>query len=186
MDYESALSLLRSPHTWCRGAEALAQLDEARALLPLMRAYERRTERSKVCLLDAMDALGARRHARALLDAAASPDERRLVIHLMELFPDEDHLAALEQAVTQGDAPLRYQAARTLVCQPQTESWERVMRGLLEAEDERVRAWAIEGLGYCRRASARNALRDRLAGEPSAELRARLVHIVGDDSPPAA
>jgi HEAT repeat protein len=174
MDYATAVELLRSPQTWCEGAETLAQLGDAHALLPLMRAYEMRYEGSKVCLLEAMRALAAEQGAQQLFDAAASLDERRLAIHLMELFPDAQHLARLEQAVNTSDSALRYQAARSLVCQKQTEAWEQTMRRLLDDPDERLRSWAIEGLGYCRRDSARQALREHLLSEPSAALRQKL------------
>jgi len=121
-----------------------------------------------------MRALGAERGAGRLFDAAQSPDQQRLAVHLMELFPEDAHLARLERAAASGDAGVRYQAGRALVCQRQTDAWEQIMRGLLAAGDERVRSWAIEGLGYSRRESARRALGDHLVHESSAALRKKL------------
>jgi hypothetical protein len=178
MDYETAVDLLQAPETWCQGATFLAQSGERRALVPLLRAYEKGYEGARGCLLDALEALEPLAGAHELF-SSSSQDEQRMAVHLMELFPDESHLPRLEQAVTSDYSPLRLQAARTLVTQKQTPAWERLMIRLLDAPDDRLRQWIIEGLGYCRRDSARQALRTHLQTESNPKLKTKIEKALG-------
>ena len=57
--YEAAVADLARAETWCRGARALAQLSDPRAITPLVGAFNRPVEADKGCLLDALRALGA-------------------------------------------------------------------------------------------------------------------------------
>lgn len=177
MDYETAVERLKNPQTWCQGAAFLAELGEAQALLPLLQAYESGYEGSRLCLLDAMTALEPVANAQSLFDSE-NPEDRRLMVHLMELFPDESHLARLEQAAQSDSPALCYQAGRSLVCQKQTAAWEETMDRLLGHEDARLRIWIIEGLGLCRREFARAALRRQLAQEEDGDLRAAIQAIL--------
>lgn len=177
-DWDEAIEDLRYPQTWCKGAQLLAELGDRRALIPLMRAFERPAEVSKVCLLDAMDALGAVVGAHELCNSA-SAQERRLGVHLMELFPAEDHMLLLEHAVDDRVPAVRRQALRALACQVQTPAWEAAMVRLLGAEGEETRAQAIQSLSRRRTDTARQALRLALEREPSATLRARLHEVLG-------
>jgi HEAT repeat protein len=178
MDFDAALEALRYPQSWCAGARLLARHGDVRALVPLMEAYERPVEADKVCLLDAMDALGAEAQAAALY-RSDSAERRRLAVHLMELFPAEAHLPALERAVTEESPAVRRQALRSLRCQLQTPAWEAVMVGLLEADDGQARAQAIESLARRRSDRARQALQARLARETDGELRDKLARALG-------
>ena len=146
LDYSAALDLLRHPATWKKGARALSNLKDPRALLHLVRAYELHAEISRLPLLDAMERLGAAQQAARLYASAADDEERRLALHLMELFPNQAHLPALAQAAQSAVPGLRGQAGRSLVCQPYSPDWQAVMVNLLESPDERVRNWAQEGL----------------------------------------
>jgi HEAT repeat protein len=178
MDRDAALAKLGYPAQWCQGARALARLGDPAALVPLMQAYETPVEVSKVCLLDAMDALGAETRAQALYDSD-SAEQRRLAVHLMELFPAEAHLPILERAVMDGSAAVREQARRSLRLQLQTPAWEAVMVRLLDAEDAAARAQAIESLSRRKSEPARQALRTRLASETDGMLRIKLEEALG-------
>lgn len=177
VDYNQAIENLRYPATWCQGAELLAKIGDRRALMPLMQAYEARAEASKLCLLDAMEALDPKLGAYELYDSGGA-EERRIALHLMELFPSEEYLPRLERAVfdTNSDtnSNLRDWARRALATQLQTPGWEALMIRLLDAEDEETRKQAIESLSRRRTDTARQALRDRLAREPNEMLRNKL------------
>lgn len=181
MDFETAVERLSSPQTWCQGAEALARLGDPRALLPLVRAYETRYEGGRACLLEAMEVLEPEKNALKLFDGGTAA-EQRLAVHLMEMFPDQRYLDRLEQAVESEEPGLRRQAARSLVCQRQTASWQQTMIRLLGHEDERVRWWVIEGLGTSRQESIREALEAHLAREADPTLRDKISSILAATS----
>jgi HEAT repeat protein len=178
-DYEEALELLKYPATWCEGADILVEIGDRRALIPLVRAYETPVEASKVCLLDAMDALDAP-HAALVLCVSEDPEERRMAVHLMELFSDVVFLPALEHALHDSSSEVRRQARRSLRCQPQTTAWEALMVRLLESEDEEIRVEAIHSLARRRTETVRRALADRLEREPLATLRDALREAVAE------
>jgi len=177
MDYQSAVSLLESQETWCEGAAALVEIGERRALVPLMLAYEQGVEASRLCLLDAMKALGASGAAPELY-RSGTPDERRIAVHMTELFPDEGFLPLLEQAASDTEPLVREQAARALVCQYQTVTWHTLMVRLLDSQDERVRSWVIDGLSYSISDTARHALQAHLPHEHSPSLRRKIEHVL--------
>jgi len=172
-DYDEALELLKYPATWCEAAETLAEIGDRRALVPLVRAYETPVEASKVCLLDAMDVLDAA-HAALVLCVSEDPEERRLGVHLMELFSNEVFLPALEHTVHDPSPEVRRQARRSLRCQPQTPAWEAVSVRLLDSTDEEVRAQAVQSLARRHTETARRALAARLELEPLDTLREAL------------
>lgn len=173
MDYDTAVAQLKTPQTWCLGAKRLAQLAERRALVPLLTAYEKPIESSKLCLLDAMEALGPTAGARELYERHQAA-ERRLGVHLMELFPSEEFLPVLEIAVADSDEAVRAQARHSLACQVQTPKWEALLLRLLEAADEQGRIQAIESLSRRRGEVVRKALTARLKRDPSAAVREKL------------
>jgi HEAT repeat protein len=177
MDRDAALEKLGYPETWCQGARALARLGDPAALVPLMQAYETPVETSKVCLLDAMDALGAETGSHAVYESD-SAEQRRLAVHMMELFPAEAHLPILERAVVDESPAVREQARRSLRLQLQTPAWEAVMIRLLEADDVEARSQAIERLSRRKSDRARQALRARLASETDPGLREKLESVL--------
>jgi HEAT repeat protein len=179
MDRKTALEKLNHPAEWCAGARALAQLGDREALLPLIRAYETPVEVGKVCLLDAMDDLGAATGAHALYQSD-SAEQRRLAVHLMELFPADAHLPLLERAVVDESAAVRRQARRALRCQLQTPDWEATLARLLDADDVDARAQSIESLSRRRSDLARRALRDRFGTETDPALKDKLAQALGE------
>ncbi|MSP59636.1 MAG: HEAT repeat domain-containing protein [Myxococcales bacterium] len=172
MDYDTAVSQLKSARTWCDGAKALAKLGDRRALAPLLAAFEVPMEgASKVCLLDALEALGAKEAARDLLARGTTAPERRIALRLMGLFPDPAHLAPLEPAAADPDPLLRRAALRAIDLQRQTPAWEALLIRLLDSTDEATRGFAIDGLARHMNPTREKALRERLAGEPLPSLR---------------
>lgn len=157
MTFEEAVAELGSPSTWCKGAAAMVQHGGQSALLALVRAYEAPIESSKLCLLDAMEDLGARRAASSIFDAG-DPEERRLALHLMELFADEGYLARLESAVSDPNARIRAQARRSLRSQRRTAAWEAAIIRLLETGDEEAKAMAVDCLASRESSAAQAAL----------------------------
>ena len=171
--YDAALGLLRSTSTWCKGAELLAALGDARAIIPLLQAYEQPAESPKVCLLRAMRNLGAARVADALAQES-DPERRRMGLHLMELFSDDAHLAILERAVEDPNPEVKLQARRALRTQNQTEPWEATMIRLLQSSDQAVREDAISTLGSHRTPTALAALARHRDREPDPRLRSAI------------
>jgi len=144
--YDDAVRLLASPKTWCDGARQLAQLKEARAIVPLLAAYDRPIEAPTLCLAEAMEALGATTEAAKLL-ASKHPDDRVAGVRLMVVFTSDDHLAPLrEVALHDPDLPMRERALEGLRRQRQTPAWEAVIAGFLTSADERLRGWALDRL----------------------------------------
>ena len=173
MDYKTTVEQLHRPSTRCQAAEALAKLGDHLALLDLMEAYETSYEGSALCLLDAMQALGGAAAADALFDRAA-PEQARLIVHLMELFPDDAHLPRLRLALASPDERLRAQARRSLSTQRQSPAWIAMLIELLGAADPADRLQAIESLVRRPEEEIQSALRGRLALETNAEVLARL------------
>jgi len=173
MQTEHALSLLGSPDTWCEGAEKLSRSGDATHLVPLLRAYETRVEGGKVCLLDAMDALGARTASHALYDGSGA-DDRRMALHLMGLFADDAHLPLLEASAVDASDPVRREAIRAIATQVQTPAWEASMIRLLGAGPVDTRRQAVTSLAKRRTETARAALAARLEVETDPDLRAAL------------
>jgi hypothetical protein len=171
MEYEAALALLDKADTWCEGAEALAAMGDSRALIPLMRAYEISIEADKLCLADAMDALGARESAASLL-ANGNVEEKRLALRMMQLFPHNSNLPHLRDALSENE--LQDQAARALISQYQSEAWVSLMIDLLQSKDERVRGWVIDGLRFSPRDTAQAGLREHLPHESNPMLKLKL------------
>lgn len=165
-----AIQKLSSPESWCEGAQWLADAGDRSALVPLMQAYEVPVEASKLCLLDAMGALNAREESHQLFNHG-SLQERRLAIHMMELFPHDSHLPLLKQALDHEDALLVEQSLRTLRLQLQTPRWEKLVIQLLSHQDSRVKYQAIQSLSRNLTPLRRQALRNRLVQETDDVLR---------------
>ena len=173
MDYKTTVEQLLRPGTRCQAAEALVKLGDRLALLDLMDAYETNYEGSALCLLDAMDALGGAAAADALFDQA-TPEKLRQIVHLMELFPDDTHLPRLRRALTSADGRVRTQARRSLSTQRQTPAWIALLTGLLNAAEPVDRLQAVESLSRRPEETVQAALREHLAFETDAEVRAAL------------
>lgn len=144
--YDEAVRLLASPKTWCEGARQLAQLKDARAIVPLLAAYDRPIEAPTLCLADAMEELGATTQAATLV-ASKQLDDRVAGVRLMVVFTSDDHLAPLrEVALHDPDIQMRDRALEALHRQRQTAAWEDVIGGFLASDDERLRGWALDRL----------------------------------------
>lgn len=172
--YDDAVRLLASPRTWCTGASQLAALKDPRGLVPLMRAFESPAEAEKLCLAEAMEALGGEVEARKLI-ASSDAGERRVAIHLMILFGSDGQLPHLrDAALNDPDAAVRTRALDALRQQHQTPVWERTVAELLGQPSAELRAWAIDRLAAHRSDSARASLSAHLPSETAPELRARI------------
>ncbi|HXU68350.1 MAG TPA: HEAT repeat domain-containing protein [Polyangia bacterium] len=168
--FEDAVAQLRSSETWCRGARTLAQLGDKRAVAPLVAALRSRAEADKVCLLDALEALGAEAYARTLARSSDAA-ERAVGVRLMESFPTDEQIAPLvDLALHDGDAELRRAAAATLALQRRTPAWLAASVRLLDADDAAVRGATIDSMAMQNSDATRQALAARLAHEKDPEL----------------
>jgi HEAT repeat protein len=172
--YDEAVRLLASPKTWCRGASQLTGLKDTRALVPLMHAFESPMEAEKLCLAEAMEALGGEAEARKLI-GSTDAGERRVAMHLMILFSSDEQLPYLrDAALGDPDPELRKRAFDALRQQRQTGKWEGIVADLLGQPDATVRGWAIDRLAAHGGDSARARLSTYLPHETVPELRARI------------
>ena len=179
MDYDQALRQLEYPDSWCEGAKTLAAIGDPQALLPLVVAYEQRFEASRRCLLDAMAALQPGPGAHDLFDRS-SGEQRRIAVHLMELFASNDHLSRLTLAASDPDPYVRAQAQSALAGQIQTPEWEVTMITLLGHTDSRMRAQALKSLSRRLNHAVRSALQIRLGIETDSSLKEDIERILAE------
>jgi HEAT repeat protein len=156
IDYGEALRGLATSQTWCKAAKTLVDIGDRRALIPLLEAYETPIEGGKRCLLDAMEALGATAAAAELFNGDLR--QRSQALRLMELFASDRHIPLLLTAVSDPAEGVRSQARRALANQERTGPWEAAMIQLLDNNDPKTRAMAIEALRERKSAAARHAL----------------------------
>ena len=121
-ELDEALGLLDHPASLCDGARRLAALGDARALVPLCQAYEHRREQSGACVIEALETLGGPAAAPGLA-RSDDPPERAAGLRLLQLFPDEDQLGLLEDALAADDADVRRRAGEALRSQWRTPAW---------------------------------------------------------------
>jgi hypothetical protein len=172
--YDDAVKLLAAPTSWCTGAKQLVALKDKRALVPLVQAYEKPVEADKLCLSDAMEALGAEAEARKLI-TSKDATERRIAIRLMILFGSDEQLAPLnEVALHDSDTALRTAARDALRQQRQTKKWEEVIATHLDSPDDALRGWAIDLLIKHNGKSSWQRVQDHLPKEKNAELRTKI------------
>ena len=175
LSFEDAVEKLASPKTRSDGAAALGAMKDARAVFPLVRAYERRAEGLDVtCLLDALHATMPRLQPAELLAQSKEADDRRALFHAMELVPEVRWMSVLEQGASESTGKLQKQALRSLAAQKQTPEWMASMGRLLDSSSEVVRRQAIESLGRRHQDDARSLLRARASKETDAGLKAAL------------
>jgi hypothetical protein len=177
--FRDAVALLGFPNTWCKGAAKLARLGDRDGLIPLLEAYDSRPEGSRVCLLDAMEALGA---ITAAHEMARGPGEETMYIglRLMGLLFDESHVAVLEPIAARPDVSdrIRAQALRALATQRQTPEWVAAMIRLLAAASPATRAQAVRSLAPRNTEDVREALRARAAVETDPAVKELLRDLV--------
>ena len=172
--YDEAVGLLASPNTWCAGAKALVALKDARALVPIVQAYERPAEAEKGCLADALEALGGEAGAKGLL-ASKDAAERAAGAKLTILFASDAQVPLLvEVALGDPDAGVRTKALDALRQQHQSAAWEAAVAALLDKPDAALRGWAIDRLVAHDGESSRAKLRAHLPHETDAALHARI------------
>ncbi len=170
MPYEEAVQRLGSPLTWCDGADSLGVLGDPKALPPLMEAYRKPVEASKLCLLDAMQMLQAETQSHTLYDGG----ERLLGLHFMTLFPSDAHLPLVVSSLNAAEESERVAAIQALGSQKQTPLWIVSMLPLLDHPDRAVRSEVIDRLMFRREVEVREALRSHVDAEPDPSLKVRL------------
>lgn len=173
--YEQAVKLLRSPETWCEGADALAKIGDRAALIPLLEAYWSLDELPpRDCLKQAMESLDPRSEATRLV-ASSSPDERHNGVVLMSMFPAEEHVALLAHVLEQeSDPALRAQAANALLVQKPNAAWKASVIKMLDSDQLALREIAVIALRRQWGDPILTALKKRLASETDARMRRKL------------
>ncbi len=164
-------ALLADPERWCDGAARLTALGDPRGIDALLHAYRSRSEADKLCLLDAMDALGGEAYAAQL---AADPARAADALALMALLPSDAHLPALVAGCASADAGVRGLALRSLSTQKWTPAWEAAQASLLSSPYADVRGAAIDALARRNTDTARAELAAALPAEADPALRARI------------
>jgi hypothetical protein len=139
---------LSDPEQWSWAARALAARGDPSALPALVEAYDMRVERSRLPLLDAMEAVGGIA-AVARLAGSADDTDRGLAARLAHLLPDPAHVAVLERLVSDPAPSVAGEARAALHTQVRDERWRATVERLAQAEDpelrEAARSWQREG-----------------------------------------
>jgi hypothetical protein len=177
--FRDAVALLGFPDTWCKGAAKLARLGDRDGLIPLLEAFDSFPEGSRVCLIDAMEALGG---ITAAHEMARGPREETMYmgLRLMGLLFDDSHVAVLEPIAARPDVSerIRAQALHALATQRQTPAWVAAMIRLLEAIPAATRAQAVRSLAPRNTEDVRAALRARAAVETDPTVKKLLQELV--------
>lgn len=171
---DEAVAKLSSPLTWCDGAAELVKRGDPAALTPLVKAFRAPNETSKLCLLDAMEALGAVDHAGAIY-----AQDAKTGLDLMRLFPADAHLPVLAIAVDSEDAQTRFIAIRALTSQLQDAAWIAACIPLLQSPRKDVRKAVVEVLGRRDEPEVLAALKAQSKVEADPALKSQLELIVG-------
>jgi hypothetical protein len=174
--FATAVGQLASFDTWCAGADVLADSGRPDAVLALVGAYDRPAETSKVCLLDALTALGKAGAIEGLW-ALGTPEARTASVRAMGLVADERWLPTL--ALAAADPALESVALRSLMTQVRTPPWEATLVGLLGSSSATVRLSCINELARRKAPTAYQALVDHQAHETDPTVLARLAAILG-------
>lgn len=174
--YVTAVAQLASPDTWCAGADVLAGSGRPDAVQELVGAYVRPAETSKLCLLEAMTALG-RAGAIDGLWSVGTPEARAAAVRAMGLVADERWLPTLALAVA--DPALETAALGALMTQVRTPAWEATLIGLLGSASAAVRLSCVNELARRKAPTAYQALVEHQARETDPAVAARLAAILG-------
>jgi hypothetical protein len=144
----SAADRLAHPGDWPRTASELAAEGDPAVLPDLVAAYDAPVEASRADLLDAMEELGGGAEARRLA-GSADAGERRVAARLMQLLPEQEHVAALERLAADGDDGVAAAARKALHGQRRTPEWRAAVERLAGGDDAELRAaaqsWLAEG-----------------------------------------
>jgi hypothetical protein len=139
---------LSDPEQWPWAVRELAERGDPAVLPALVAAYDTRHERSRLDLLDAMEAVGGIAAVPRLAGSSAA-DKRRLAARLAHLLPAAAHVPVLERLVTDPDPGVAAEARDALRSQLRDERWQATVERLAEAEDtelrDAARSWQREG-----------------------------------------
>ncbi len=171
-------ALLADPERWCEGASRLSEAHDPRGIEALMIAYDGRGEASRICLLDAIDALGGQEYAGTLYDSG-EPMRRKMGLRLMELLPGESHLSRLVDACNLADADLRTIALRSYRTQRRTSGWEVAGLEILRSPHADARRAAVEGLTGRSSQVVREGLEAHLTQETDTIVRSAIEVVLG-------
>lgn len=174
--FDAAVAQLAFFDTWCAGADVLAESGRPDAVQALVVAYDRPAETSKVCLLDALAALG-RAGAIDGLWATGTTESRAAAVRAMGLVTDERWLPTL--ALAAADPTLESAAVRALMTQVRTPAWEATVIGLLGSPAAAVRLACVNELARRKAPTAYQALVAHQARETDPVVLARLAAILG-------
>jgi hypothetical protein len=136
------IDALSDPEQWSWAAHELSARGDPSALPALVAAYDLRDERSRLPLLDAMEAVGGIA-AVPRLAASADDADRALAARLAHLLPDPAHVPVLETLVADADPGLAAEARAALHGQVRDARWRATVERLAHAEDPELRAEAL-------------------------------------------
>jgi hypothetical protein len=172
-EYDDAVKLLSSPTTWCDGAARLVKLGDVEAILPLAAALHAGHEASTLCIVDAMEALGGAGVA-ATFAASTEPERRRAALDLVLYLGGDAQLPVIESLAADALPSIRTHSVKVVHQMKRTPAWRQTMFKLLAADDVAVRGAVVDSLALDVRGEITGALRDRLAVEPDAGVKAKI------------
>lgn len=124
--YTSQYHLLQNPETWCQGANQLVNSNDDFALLLIMEVYLIPIEERKTCLFKAMKKMVKSDLVKKLWDIDDA-EIKKLTIHLIRLFPNEEYLKILSKALEDKQKHDTELIVKALITQIRTSEWEDTM-----------------------------------------------------------
>ena len=124
--YTSQYHLLQNPETWCQGANQLVNINDDFAILLIMEVYLIPIEEHKTCLFKAMKKMVKSDLVKKLWDIDDA-EIKKLTVHLIRLFPNEEYLKILSKALEDKQEHDTELIVKALITQIRTSEWEDTM-----------------------------------------------------------
>ena len=121
--YTAQYHLLQNPETWCQGANQLLDTKDDFALLLIIEAYMIPIEENKTCLFKAMKKMVKSDLIKKLWNIDDA-EIKKLTIHLIRLFPDQNYLNMLLKALEDKQEHNTEFIVKALITQIRTSEWE--------------------------------------------------------------
>lgn len=174
MDAIIARQQLQSTDTWCVAADYLAQQGDPQAIRDLIAAYNLPYEASRLCLLDAIEALDPTPFVIAEWNNA-DHTTRFMLMQVMELCPDSVFVPRLVQLIHNADGLTQQRALQVLRTQRQDAQWEDAVIDLLNHTPPDIRRQLISMLiKHKSSEKCQQALRHHLEQETEPDIRAKI------------
>ena len=124
--YATQYHLLLNPETWCEGANQLTKVNDDFAILLIIEVYLIPIEERKICLFKAMKKFESPELVKKLWNMDDA-EIKKLTVHLIRLFPNQDYLNMLSEALQNNQGHDTAFLVKAFITQIRTSEWENAM-----------------------------------------------------------